>query len=310
VNKAAEIIIINNPTAGPRRQGFLKSVLRDLVARGHKVDLRLTTHPGHASAIAKSCISNPNISLLVAAGGDGTIREVAEGMLGSSIPLGIIPVGTANVLARELGYLKAGRRSIRRTVSILEGTCNQKIYPFSVCLAEREMLGLCWVGVGFDAEVLKHVHGGLKKKIGRAAFIPAILKALFKEPVEPSVPWSFGKDDTAGKNNTGTCGWALITNIGKYAGPFRVTKKTSLREKGLACLLFPQAGWLARVVDQLIITYQPLDQRAGTQPFTGGVLKLGAEKIPVQLDGDLVGEGPATISLLETALIVKAASGV
>ncbi len=298
----AGIVVISNPTAGQRSGGFVKAVLRGLMERGHLVELRITERPGHAVEIARDWASDGNTYLIVAAGGDGTIREVAEGLVGTDMPMGIIPAGTANVLARELGYLKAGQRSVRRTVSILEGSHSEHVYPFSVRLPQRETVGLCWVGAGFDAEVLKHVDSGLKKKIGRSAFVPAILKTLMREPNKPAVPWQFSED------GQGVCGWGLVANIEKYAGPFSVTSKTSLTKKGLACLLFEKPGWFARALDQVIIAFKPLDHRGNTFLLENGSLTLGTGETPIQLDGDLVGVGPVTITPMEAALNFKAAN--
>lgn len=298
----AGIVVISNPAAGQRSGGFVKAVLRGLMERGHSVELRVTEHPGHAVDIAREWAADEGTYLIVAAGGDGTIREVAEGLAGSGVPMGIIPAGTANVMARELGYLKAGQRSARRTVSILEGHHEETVHPFSIKMPEGDTVGLCWLGVGFDGEVLKHVNANWKKKLGRSAFMPAILKTLAREPREPSVPWAYKGGES------GRCGWALVANIEKYAGPFQVTKKTSLSEKGLACLLFPKAGWLARAIDQLVIAFRPLDDRGKTQLLTSGALTLGTEATPVQLDGDLVGTGPVTVAPMEATLKIKAAN--
>ncbi len=113
------ITIISNPAAGQRSRPFLDSVIQSLEDRGESVELLFTEYPGHAVTLARTCADAGLSKLIVAAGGDGTIREVAEGLLGSEVPLGIIPAGTANVLARELGYMRGGFKSSRRIAAIL-----------------------------------------------------------------------------------------------------------------------------------------------------------------------------------------------
>lgn len=302
----AGIVVISNPAAGQNTNGFVRQVIRGLLERGHKVDMRVTSHAGHAVEIARSYTASLDTYLVVAAGGDGTIREVTEGLIGSTMPVGIIPAGTANVLARELGYLRAGKRNVRRTISILEGNYEERLHPFSVGLTDREMTGLCWVGVGFDAAVLQQVDSGWKKKLGRTAFAPAILRHLRQEPSEPSVPWKLNGEGPM--TEEGVCAWGLVANIEKYAGPFRVTRHTNLKTKGLACLLFEQAGWAARVVEQLQIAFRPLDNRGRTRLLEEGAITLGSAETPVQLDGDVVGVGPVKISPMEAALAFKAAN--
>jgi len=96
------MIVIFNPVAGMRRASLLWRVLDVLVANGIRIELTETHRPGHAAALAREAASN-GASLVVAAGGDGTIAEVANGLLGSSARLGVIPLGSANVMAHELG---------------------------------------------------------------------------------------------------------------------------------------------------------------------------------------------------------------
>ena len=102
------MMIVYNPTAGHRRAQRLWRVLDILAASGLRIELAETTHRGHASEIARHA-AQAGVPLIVAAGGDGTIAEVANGLAGSACRLGVIPLGTANVLARELGLPFAPR---------------------------------------------------------------------------------------------------------------------------------------------------------------------------------------------------------
>jgi diacylglycerol kinase (ATP) len=95
------MIIVFNPTAGMRRASLLWRVLDVLVANGIRIELTETHRPGHAEALAREAVCG-GASMVVAAGGDGTIAEVANGLLGSSARLGVIPLGSANVVAHEL----------------------------------------------------------------------------------------------------------------------------------------------------------------------------------------------------------------
>ena len=98
--------LIYNPNAGKlnrKRDDLLQRTIDALTLDGHRVTAVATTGPRTAGAIARECIDK-GADLILAAGGDGTINEVANGMVGSTTPLGILPAGTANVLAVELGY--------------------------------------------------------------------------------------------------------------------------------------------------------------------------------------------------------------
>ena len=96
------MVIMFNPVAGRRRAHLLWRVLDVLVANGVRLDLAETHRAGHAEALAREAARRGE-QMVVAAGGDGTIAEVANGLMGSDARLGVIPLGTANVLAHELG---------------------------------------------------------------------------------------------------------------------------------------------------------------------------------------------------------------
>ncbi|MBV1900883.1 MAG: hypothetical protein KUG56_04340, partial [Kordiimonadaceae bacterium] len=158
----------------------------------------------------------------------------------------------------------------------------------------------------------------LKSKYGRAAFVPAILKTLFREPSSLSVPWAI--EERPSQNvapnetpeigpeavpETGMCGWGLVSNIAGYAGPFKVTRRTQLCEPGLACLLFKKAGWSARLADQIKMAFGPLDTRGGTRLLKAGSITMGDSGTPVQIDGDYVGTGPITVEPMAAILKFK-----
>jgi len=298
------IIIIRNPAAGQRRGPFIERVVEQLVAAGLDVITLETKAAGHATALAAEIIEKHPSSLVVAAGGDGTIREVAMGLVGTNARLAIIPAGTANVLARELGYMKRKRFSPERTVEVLLRGREEKLYPFKVTFHQKELLGLCWLGAGFDAEVLAHVNSRMKALIGRSAFVPATLKALWREPKGASIPFRFEGISTDG-NQSGQAAWAVLANIQRYAGPFTLTRQTSATETGLACMMFKKPGALARIVDQAQIAVTTLDTRADVTSLNGGTIHLGGAQTHIQLDGDYLGKGPVTVCGGASPIIVK-----
>lgn len=296
-----KIVVIRNPVAGQRKWPFVMAVIEKLKAEGAEVEVRDTEFAGQGELLARQCVAEKWTDLIVASGGDGSIREVASGMHGTSIPLGIIPAGTANVLARELGYLKGGKASVFQTVHILLGQHVSPLYPFEVVFGQARRLGLCWLGAGFDAEVLNHVKSGWKDRVGRVAFVPAFLRALAREHKELSIPWCVGDAPTQ------ACGWAILSNVQRYAGPFKLTQKTSASERGLACLMFPKGGVFARMKEQVQIIFRPLDTIAKTRHLHEGVLTVGSDGTPLQLDGDFLGRGQATITPLAVPLYIKSA---
>ena len=109
------MLIVFNPTAGRRRPGLLWKVIDVLSMHGMRLEIVETRFPGHAESLARDAV-RAGTRTVIAAGGDGTIAEVATGLVGSDVMLGIIPLGTANVLAHELGrtpWRRAWRRAER-----------------------------------------------------------------------------------------------------------------------------------------------------------------------------------------------------
>src|SRR5476651_2725372 len=109
------MLVIFNPVAGRRRAASLWKVLDLLVENGVKVEVAETRYAGHATQLAQAGVAAGE-DVVVAAGGDGTIAEVANGLIGADTALGVIPLGTANVLAKEY-RLSTSPRGIANTLA-------------------------------------------------------------------------------------------------------------------------------------------------------------------------------------------------
>ncbi|HEY3370687.1 MAG TPA: diacylglycerol kinase family protein [Prolixibacteraceae bacterium] len=143
--KCGRIFLIINKYAGHQEGGkAIDQVVPWLVKQGCQVEFAFTQYPGHATELALKA-STEGFDLVVAVGGDGTVNETAQGLIGSSTPLGIVPVGSGNGLARELGISTNMRKSSRH---LLEGTDLQ----IDVCRINQQRF-LCTSGIGFDARV-------------------------------------------------------------------------------------------------------------------------------------------------------------
>jgi len=284
------VAIIRNRFAGQGKSSLVDRIAEKLRRGGQHVRMLDTEFAGHATELATKIAATGEADVIVAAGGDGTIREVAEGAFGHKVPVGIIPAGSANVLARELGYMKGGHISARHVANALLSRDIVDLYPFEVTRAGRVQLGLCWIGAGFDAEVLRYVSPSLKAKIGRASFVPAILQALMGDSELPDIPWHMHK------NKAGKCAWALLANIRRYAGPFTVTKMTDYNIHGLACLMSQGHGAWPRILDQLSIGFRRFDKRTSAWMLEGATLKLGDDQTPIQVDGDFLGFGAVEVT--------------
>jgi len=137
-------LIINNFAGHQEGAKALDRVIPLLVKNGCEVEFAYTQYAGHATELALKA-SSAGFDLVVAVGGDGTVNETAQGLIGTSIPMGIIPVGSGNGLARELGISTNMRKS---TLTLLRGTDLQ----IDVCRMNKQRF-LCTSGIGFDARI-------------------------------------------------------------------------------------------------------------------------------------------------------------
>lgn len=284
------VTIIRNPISGGGRAPFVAAVAERLRRGGQDVRVITTEAAGHATQLVDEVVSAKQADVIIAAGGDGTIRDVAEGAFGRGIAVGIIPAGTANVLARELGYMPGGRISARHVSDVLLSRSLQDVYPFDVQFGGVSRMGVCWLGAGFDARVLELVSPTLKAKIGRPSFVPATVRALWHERRKGTILWH---EEGGGK---GQAAWIVVSNIQRYAGPFVLTRQTAANKAGLACLMMQGQGARPRMMDQIVLSLGRLDRRANIRMLGNGSLTMGDEGTPMQLDGDFIGRGVATIT--------------
>lgn len=148
--KPSRIGVIINPISGRRgsrageadhRRAFVTQRAADA---GVAVDIRLTTAQGHASVLARECVAS-GCEVVVAMGGDGTVNEVAQGLLGSDVPLGIVPCGSGDGLALGLGLPTSWRRALQVAFA---GTTSRMDVGYV-----NDRLFLNVAGIGFDAAV-------------------------------------------------------------------------------------------------------------------------------------------------------------
>jgi len=143
--KPAKVFLIINKYAGHMAGAkAVDIVIPYLEKKGYSVEYSYTDERGHATDLASKA-SLDGFDLVVAVGGDGTVNEVARGLIGSNTPMGIIPVGSGNGMARELGISMNMHQSTRM---LIDG----KNLPLDVCRLNNQHF-LCTSGIGFDAMI-------------------------------------------------------------------------------------------------------------------------------------------------------------
>lgn len=277
-------LVIFNPKAGARRYDFLKRTLSALESLGFSVETRETARPGHAETLAKQAGQAVNAGrpdIFVAAGGDGTVHEVANGLVGADLPLAVIPMGTANVLAHEIG-LPRSPEAIAATIAHGE--------PTTIHLGRiGERRFVMMASIGFDAESVRRVRLGLKSVIGRGAYGVAALEefVLGQHPVL----------DVTVDEETHKAGWVVAGNGHYYAGGFSLTPDARLTDPSLEICLYKgtsHADIARNVLSSMIGQHRRF--RDVEILSTNRLVVEGPPEAVVQADGDVIGHLPVTIS--------------
>lgn len=166
-----DAVVITNPNASRVERGGLDRALGYLRHGGLHLEVRRTTTRGHGETLAREAVAQ-GVQLLIAHGGDGTIMEVASGLVGTGVPLGLLPAGTGNRLAANLGIGWAGRDA---TAVILAGK-RRALDLGRLTTSEGSRYFAVAAGCGFDAELMHRTDSAAKRDMGVGAYLAAALK--------------------------------------------------------------------------------------------------------------------------------------
>jgi YegS/Rv2252/BmrU family lipid kinase len=290
---AMEAVIIGNPNSGSAGdKGYLERFADILRAGGLEVEVMNTERPDHATELATLAGDR----LVIAAGGDGTVNEVVNG-LSKDAMLGILPLGTANVLARELGLPIDPENACER---IVKGNVSRMDVGVATDEEGTERRFTCMAGIGFDANVVREVTPRFKRYLRTFAFPLAAIKVYFQED-QPRLHVMDG-------NTTYVTQFAVIANGQYYGGEFEVAEDASLESGALEVVLVDNVGLLVRPdVLARILAKSPLDRKMRSFSSQGILAKspgAGDKRIPVQIDGEVWGRLPMSFRIEPAAIRV------
>lgn len=222
--------------------------------------------------------------LVIVCGGDGTVREVCAELAGTGIPVGIVPAGTGNLLARNLDI----PLFIRAAIDIALNGQDRAIDMVKVTgdgLEDTHFMVMA--GMGFDAAIMEGVNEEIKKKVGWIAYVLSALKALMFPTMKLEVSVDGGPFT---KHRARTC---VVGNVGSLQGGMNLIPNAAIDDGQLdVVLLYPRRflSWIPLVVRVL----SRREGRAGESVarFTGRTVVVRASlEVPRQLDGDTIGPG-------------------
>lgn len=275
-------------------------VVEALRAAGHRVSARETSAPGSAVGIARRCLE-AGADLILAFGGDGTLNEAANGMVGTDVPLGVIPAGTANVLARELGLPRRGPAVAARIGELAPLRIHVGLLRPSGAPPRHFLL---MAGAGFDGHIVYHLDVGLKARLGEIAYWVSAAKEIVRRQDE---------FDALVNGRRIRCTFALASRVKNYAGYMRIATGASLLRDDFQVAIFQGRSTLRYYGVYLFAVLAGLTHRTrGIAYMYSPRLELAPPPGPdihVQVDGEYAGRLPASVEIVRDALTILAPPG-
>lgn len=259
---------------------------------GRKVELYATPGPNKAGELARRA-AHEGCDLVLAAGGDGTINEVINGLVGVPVVFGALPAGTANVLANELGL---SNRPDRAASQLLHAV------PTRIALGAYDRPGhvrrhfALMAGIGLDARIVYELDLNLKARLGKLAYWHGGFRQLGRPVPRFTI-------DVNGTSHVAS--FALITRVRNYGGDFEIAKRVRLTDAEFEVVIFRNNQWqdylrfFGAVVTNRLYSTPGVTVCRATEAVIG---EPEEERIYVQMDGEPVGNVPATISSVPEAL--------
>lgn len=263
--------LIFNPKARGQKGG---RVLRFMMKHASRFALYATGHAGEARELAADFAARGE-PVVIAAGGDGTLNEVVSGLAGSSTILGVLPAGTMNVFAREMGI---PFDSLERALAVIEAGCVREIDLFEANGSPFVQMA----GVGFDARVIEETTWESKKMLGPLAYLLAAVKVLGEKPPMMEVVFADGRREQ---------GVAVLAGNGSlYGGQFRFFRNADNRDSKLDVLVYKEAGYRL-VLDSLRgLALGGIDLMDSTSYVQTESFTVHADReVPVEVDGEWIG---------------------
>jgi diacylglycerol kinase (ATP) len=284
-----DTIVILNPTAGSPEhvrswQDRAKSLAGDC-------PVRVTSHSGEAEALARRAVEE-GFARIVAAGGDGTVSQVANGLAGSNAILGVLPMGSVNVFAMELGL---PLHNLQRCWDIIEDTTVRLVDMPSANNKYFVQLG----GVGLDAQVVKETSLAFKRSFGPLSYLISAAQIAARQPPKLFIE----SEHTSLEEGS----FVLVGNGRLYGGPFPFFKQAVIDDGLFDVVVFKRLGYLEIIRYLQDVVFSADIKVPEIEYFQTRQLRITSEQdVPVELDGELAGNCPVDFRIRKRALRVLA----
>ncbi len=282
--------LIVNPNSKPLKVAFfLQSIIRKFEEAGYDVDVYKTRGGGDAIEVARRAKESGYYDIVVAGGGDGTVNEVLNGLMPDPIKMGILPLGTSNVLARALCLPLS---PLKAADAIVSGV-SKKI---DVGLANDRYFAIM-LSCGYDAYAIEKTSMRVKRFTGKYAYIIAGIKSIyhFRAPRIHIV--------ADGKPMDSDAMIIVISNAHLYGGNYQLTPEAKIDDGIFDVFIYNGTSiWRLFYYGLRVMSHLPLNYR-DTIRFRARELYLEANRrVLYQGDGDLFGELPVKVQAIHLAL--------
>lgn len=287
------ICYIVNPKSGASGSKLTSRLFQDyLVKKGFKVRVCLTTSLDHARELATDSAVDYNCAMLVVAGGDGTVREVAHGLEGSDKPLLIIPSGTENLLANELGL----DEKLKTIISTFQA-------GFTRALDLGSADGRCFAsiaGFGFDGRVVRRVSKRRKGHISHSDYFWPIWRTFWDYNFPPMQVLVDGEQIFNGS------GLVFVGNISRYAVGLQILHFADFSDGLLDVCIYKCASRLHLVKHSIMTVFKQHFRTKDVIYRQGKIVSVSSKDdgIMTQIDGDPGPSLPLQIKVIPQAVNV------
>ena len=274
-----DTVVILNPAARGTRANRLRAQVETLT-RGSI--LCATSRAGEAESLARHAVAE-GFAKIVAAGGDGTINEIVNGIAGKDVALGLLPVGTMNVFATELGL---PANDLSRCWEIIQ---DNETRPIDLPSANGKYF-VQLAGVGLDAQVVKETSEAFKRSFGPLSYLISAAQIAARTPPQLCIESENAVTDEGS--------FVLVGNGRFYGGRLPFFKQALLDDGLLDVVVFKRLNYIEiiRYLQNVIFTAQISSPEV--EYFQTSRLRVSSEEsVPVEIDGELIGNCPVEFQI-------------
>jgi diacylglycerol kinase (ATP) len=267
------VVILNPAARGARTQRLRAQV--EKIARG--ATICATSHSGEAEVLARHAAME-GYRRIVAAGGDGTINEIVNGIAGRNVTLGLLPIGTMNVFANELGLPS---NDLAQCWQIIQESRTRRV---DLPSANRKHF-VQLAGVGLDAQVVKETSRAFKRNFGPLSYLISAAQIASRTPPLLRIE----SEDAV----TGEGSFVLVGNGRLYGGRLPFFKQAVMTDGLLDVIVFKRLSYVDIIRYLQNVVFTPQISSPEVEYFQTKRLRVSSdETVPVEIDGELIGNCP------------------